>query len=52
MKKLIAVFKTLYNYAKSEPREFWLSIAFLSALVLLTWAGLWFGAMINDQVIN
>lgn len=50
MKELMTVFKSLYDYSRSEPREFWMSITFLSLLVLLTWAGLWFAAVLEGRV--
>jgi len=50
MNPIIQTFKVLYNYAKSEPRDFLLSIAFMTMLMLLVWAGLWFAAIIEGRV--
>ena len=50
MNPIIETFKALYSYAKSDPRDFLLSIAFMVMLMLMVWAGLWFAAIAEGRV--
>jgi hypothetical protein len=50
MNPLIQTFKILYNYAKEEPRDFVLSIAFMILMIFIVWASLWGHAIISGTV--
>jgi hypothetical protein len=50
MNPIVQTFKVLYNYAKKDPRDFVLSIAFMVILMLMVWAGLWFAAIAEGRV--
>ena len=50
MNQIIETFKALYTYAKTKPRDFLLSIAFMAILILMVWAGLWFAAIAEGRV--
>lgn len=50
MNPIIETIKALYSYAKSDPRDFLLSIAFMAMLMLMVWAGLWFAAIAEGRV--
>jgi len=50
MNPIIETIKALYTYAKTDPRDFLLSIAFMAMLILMVWAGLWFAAIAEGRV--
>ena len=50
MNPIIETVKALYSYAKTDPRDFLLSIAFMVMLMLMVWAGLWFAAIAEGRV--
>ena len=50
MNPLVQTFKILYNYAKEEPRDFALSVAFVILMTLIIVAGLWLASILEGTV--
>lgn len=47
---MMEMFKTLYEYAKEDPKDFILSISFLVLMFVMFWAALWLHAICVGNV--
>jgi len=50
MNPLVQTLKVLYKYAKEEPRDFILSVAFMILMILILWASLWGHAILSGNI--